>query len=105
MNSTARIAALAIGACFVTHGYAAGECPKPPVRDSLQASCYATSYAQRHGLRHERPLTKRVSKGAKFWTVRFADARPNMAGGGWEVDVDTATGNVTRFRSFKEVER
>jgi hypothetical protein len=104
VNSTAKIAALAFGACFATftHGR---ECSKPPVRNSQQAVCYATAYAEKHGLRHVRPLADRVTRGANVWTVRFADTRPNKRGGGWDVDVDSASGNVTRFRSYKIVER
>ena len=104
MNSPFKITALALGACFATLTYAR-ECPKPPVRDSQQAACYATAYAERHGLRTKLPLAKIVTKGSKFWTVRLADTRPNTRGGGWDVDVDLATGAVTRFKSYKEVER
>jgi hypothetical protein len=35
----------------------------------------------------------------------LADTRPNTRGGGWDVDVDVASGAVTRFKSYKEVER
>lgn len=104
MNNNHKLAAAAIAACFITPTYAR-ECAKPPVYDSQQAACYATAYAQRHGLRHVRPLAQRVTKGPKFWTVRFADTRPDRRGGGWDVDVDVKTGTVTRFRSYKEVER
>jgi len=104
MNSTHKIATLAFGACCVTLAYAR-ECPRPPVRDSGQAACYASAYAERHGLRHLRPLAQRVTKGPKVWTVRFADTRADRRGGGWDVDVDVASGVVTRFRSYKEVER
>jgi hypothetical protein len=47
----------------------------------------------------------KVAKTSKAWTVRFVDVRRSVRGGGWEVDVDVATGTVTRFRSYKEVER
>ena len=104
VNSAVKIAALALGACLATFTYAR-ECPKPPVRDSQQAACYATAYAERHGLRTSLPLAKIVTKGSKFWTVRLADTRRNTRGGGWDVDVDIKTGTVTRFKSYKEVER
>jgi len=104
MNSTHKIAALAFGACCVTLTYAR-ECLRPPVRNSGQAACYASAYAERHGLRHLRPLAQRVTKGPKVWIVRFADTRADRRGGGWDVDVDVATGTVTRFRSYKAVER
>jgi hypothetical protein len=104
VSSTVKIAALAFGACFVTFTNAR-ECLKPPVRNTQQAVCYATAYAEKNGLWHVRPLTKRVTEGAKVWTVRFADTRPNKRGGGWDVDVDVASGSVTRFRSYKVVER
>ena len=104
MNKNVKLTAVAFTACFVTLSHAR-ECYKPPVRDSQQAACYATSYAERHGLRHVHPLAQRVIKGPKVWTVRFADTRPDRSGGGWDVDVDMATGTVTRFRSYKLVER
>jgi hypothetical protein len=104
VNSTGKIAALAFGACFATFSDAR-ECPKPPVRNSQQAVCHATAYAEKNGLRHLRPLANRVTRGPKVWTVRFADTRPNKRGGGWDVDVDFASGSVTRFRSYKVVER
>jgi len=104
VDSLAKLAAFALGACCVTLSYAR-ECPKAPVRDSQQAACYATAYAERHGLRHVQPLAQRVTKGPKVWTVRFADTRQDRRGGGWDVDVDVKTGTVTRFKSYKEVER
>jgi hypothetical protein len=103
VNSSLKITALALGACFATLTFAR-ECSKPPVWNSQQAVCYATTYAKGHELRHERPLMPKVTKKTKAWTVRFVDARRNVRGGGWEVDVDVATGTVTRFKSFKEVE-
>jgi len=104
VNTKSRMAAVAVAACFFTLSYAR-ECSKPPVRETQQAACYATAYAERHGLRHVHPLAQRVTKGPKIWTVRFADTRPDRRGGGWDVDVDVATGTVTRFKSYKEVER
>ncbi len=104
MNSTLRVTALAVSACFAT-SICARECPKPPVWNSQQAVCYATTYAKGHELRHQRPLMPKVTKSTKAWTVRFVDARRDVRGGGWEVDVDVATGTVTRFKSYKEVER
>lgn len=104
MKSPLKVTALVFGACFATFTYAR-ECSKPPVWNSQQALCYATLYAKGHELRHERPLLPKVTKSTKAWTVRFVDARRDVRGGGWEVDVDVATGNVTRFKSYKEVER
>jgi hypothetical protein len=104
MNSTVRLAALALAACFATSTFAR-ECPKAPVWNSQQAVCYATIYAKGHELRHERPLMPKVAKTSKAWTVRFFDVRRDVRGGGWEVDVDVATGTVTRFKSYKEIER
>jgi len=104
MISTLKIAALAFGACFVTVSHAR-DCPKPPLRHSQQAVCYAMVYAEKNGLPHARPLTKRVTKTAKLWTVHFADRPPNTRGGGWEVDIDAATGTVTRFRGFKPIQK
>jgi len=104
VNSTVRLAALAFGACVATSS-SARECPKAPVWNSQQAVCYASIYAKGHELRHERPLIPKVTRTTKAWTVRFVDARRDVHGGGWEVDVDVATGTVTRFRSYKVVER
>jgi hypothetical protein len=104
MNKNVKMTAVAFAACFATLSYAR-ECYKPPVHDSQQAACYATAYAERHGLRHVHPLAQRVTKGPKVWTVRFADTRPDRSGGGWDVDVDVKTGTVTRFRSYKAIER
>jgi len=67
--------------------------------------CYAAAYAKNNELRHGRPLSTKVTKTTKAWTVRFANARRNVRGGGWEVDVDVATGTVTRFHSYREVQR
>jgi hypothetical protein len=104
VNPAVKIAALAFAAGFVT-STCARDCPKAPVRNSQQAVCYASAYAKTHELRDGRPLTKRVTKGQKVWTVRFVDTRRNVRGGGWDVDVDIKTGTVTRFKSYKEVER
>jgi hypothetical protein len=104
MNSIAKIAVLAFSACAATLAYSR-DCAKAPVRDSQQALCYATAYAEKNGLPHARPLTPYVSKGKSLWTVRFADRRVNNRGAGWEVDVDPATGMVKRFLSYKERER
>ena len=104
MNAALKITALALATGFATLSYAR-ECPKAPVWNSQQAVCYATIYAKGHELRHERPLMPKVTKTSKAWTVRFVDARRDVRGGGWEVDVDVATGTVTRFKSYKIVER
>jgi hypothetical protein len=104
VNSPLRLAALAVGACFTALSHAR-ECPKPPVWNSEQAVCYATVYAKNNDLRHGRPLTKKVTRSAKVWTVHFVDTRRSVRGGGWDVDVDIKTGTVTRFKSYKEVER
>jgi len=104
MNSIAKLALLALGACVGTLSHSR-DCAKAPVRDSQQALCYATAYAEKNGLPHARPLTPHVTKGKSLWTVRFADRRPGNRGAGWEVDVDPATGMVKRFLSYKERER
>jgi hypothetical protein len=104
MNSIAKIAVLALGAFAATLAHSR-DCAKAPVRDSQQALCYASAYAEKNGLPHARPLTPYVAKGKSLWTVRFADRRPNNRGAGWEVDVEPSTGMVKRFLSYKERER
>ena len=96
---------LAVGAFLTTPLAQARECSAPPVRNSEQALCYATAYAEKNKLAHGRPFTRQVTQGAKVWTARFADKRRNTRGAGWEVDVDAASGTVTRFLGYKERER
>jgi hypothetical protein len=102
MTVNAKIAVLAVSACFATPLAVARECSNPPVRTSEQAACYATVYAEKNKLAHARPLTRQVAKGTKVWTVRYADKRRNTRGAGWEVDVDAASGTITRFMGYKE---
>ena len=80
------------------------ECAAPPVVRSGQAVCYATLYAEKNGLQHA-PLNKKASKGRTAWTVSFTDNRANARNSGWQVDVDTASGTVTRFAAYKKPER
>jgi hypothetical protein len=104
MNWSMRM--LALGAFFITPLADARECSVPPVRNSEQAVCYATAYAEKHGLSHGRAsLRKKVTKGRTAWTIRFVDTRRDARGAGWEVDVDAASGSVTRFASYKPRER
>jgi hypothetical protein len=79
----------------------ARDCAAPPVRDSEQAACYATAYAEKKGLPYGPSFRKKVAKGRTTWNVRYEDTRADTRGAGWEVDVDPATGTVTRFKSYK----
>ena len=103
MNWSMRM--LALGALFITPLAHARECSAPPVRNSEQAVCYAMAYADKHGLSHGPSLRKKVTKGRTAWTIRLVDTRRDAGGAGWEVDVDAASGNVTRFTSYKGRER
>jgi len=94
---------LAIAACFLTPAIFAADCGKPPVRDSEQASCYAVAYAERHRLSHGGALKRSVAKGQKLWTVRFLNDQAGARLRGWEVDIDVASGKVTRFTSYRPV--
>jgi hypothetical protein len=96
---------LALGAFFITPLAYARECSAPPVRKSEQAVCYAISYAEKNGLSHGPSFRKKVTKGRAAWTIRFVDTRRDARGGGWEVDVDRASGTATRFASYKGRER
>jgi hypothetical protein len=96
---------LTSGAFLIAPVAHARECSAAPVRDSEHAACYATAYAEKNGLSHRPPLGKSVTKGRSAWTIRFVDTRRDARGGGWEVDVDAASGTVTRFLSYKERER
>ena len=80
----------------------ARECAAPPVNNSQQAMCYATSYAEKNKLPHQRGVTRKVSKGPKVWTVRHSVTKDDGSrAGGWEVEIDIASGTSTRFSSFK----
>ena len=81
------------------------ECPAPPVQSSAQALCYATAYAEKNNLPRGPEFNKRASKSKNVWRVSFADNRANAPSKGWQVDVDTASGTVTRFTAFKTPER
>jgi hypothetical protein len=94
---------LAVAACFFTPTIFAAECAAPPVRNSEQATCYAVAYAERHRLSHGGALKRSVAKGQKVWTVRFLNDRPGARARGWEVDIDAASGKVTRFTSYRAV--
>jgi hypothetical protein len=102
MNWSMRM--LALGAFFSTP-LAYAECSAPPVRNSKQALCYAAAYADKNGLAHGPSFRKKVTKGRTAWLVRFLDTRRDARGGGWEVEVDAASGNATRFASYKPRER
>jgi hypothetical protein len=93
----------AVAACFFTRPVFAADCAAPPVRSSEQATCYAVAYAERHRLSHGDSLTRSVAKGQKLWTVRFLNDRAGARLRGWEVDIDAASGKVTRFTSYRPV--
>ena len=78
----------------------ARDCSAPPVRNSEQAACYAIAYADKNGIAHGSSFSRKVTKG-RAWNVRFEDKRPDARGAGWEVEVDPASGTVTRFKSYK----
>jgi hypothetical protein len=78
------------------------ECAAPPVRNSQQAICYATAYAEKNRLPHGKGVSRKVSKGPKAWTVRHDTTKSDGAKGpGWEVEIDTASATPTRFKSYK----
>ncbi|MBV9189575.1 MAG: hypothetical protein JO292_07580 [Betaproteobacteria bacterium] len=77
------------------------DCSAPPVRNSDQAVCYATAYADKNGLAHGSSFKRKVAKGKTTWNVHFEDTRAETRGAGWEAEVDMATGTVTRFKSYK----
>jgi hypothetical protein len=96
----ARLAILA--ALLATPLAHARECAAPPVKDSQQAICYATNYAEKNRLPHGRGVKRKVSKGTKVWTVQHDVTKSDGSrGGGWAVEIDIATGTPTRFTSFK----
>ena len=78
------------------------DCPPAPVKSSQQALCYAANYAEKNRLPHGKGVTRKVSKGAKVWTVRHDTKKEDGSRGpGWEVEIDIASGTPTRFTSFK----
>lgn len=80
----------------------ARECAAAPVRNSQQALCYATNYAEKNRLPHGKGVTRKVSKGAKVWTVRHETTKADGSKGpGWEVEIDIASATPTRFTSYK----
>jgi hypothetical protein len=81
------------------------ECAAPPVLNSGQAVCLATAYAAKNRLAHGSGVKARAKKGRAAWTVSFTDTRPNAPTKGWQVDVDEASGTVTRFASYRKPER
>jgi hypothetical protein len=83
----------------------AQECAAPPVESSAQAICYATAYARKNDLPLGSSLRKKASRGKSTWTVSFTDSGQKASSAGWQVTVDTATGTITRFKSFKKPER
>jgi hypothetical protein len=96
---------LLLGVLFVPPVVHARECPAPPVRSSGQAVCYATVYAQKNGLSHGPAFKQKTTRGKSAWTVTFVDTRRNAPSKGWQVDVDAASGMVTRFTAHKKPER
>lgn len=83
----------------------AKECSAPPVTSSAQALCYATGYAAKNRLSHGPSVKKRTTKKRNAWTVSFTETRPDAPSKGWQIDVDEATGTVTRFASYKKPDR
>jgi hypothetical protein len=80
----------------------ARECAAPPVKNYQQAMCYATNYAEKNRLPHGKGVSRKVSKGAKVWSVRHDTKKDDGSRGpGWEVEIDIASGTATRFTSFK----
>ena len=96
-------AALWVLAAFLAaSGAHAAECAPAPVKNSQQAICYANNYAEKNRLPHGRGVTRKVSKGPKVWSVRHETRKEDGSrGGGWEVEIDIASGTPTRFSSFK----
>jgi hypothetical protein len=96
---------MALGALLIASVADARDCSAPPVRNSEQAMCYAMTYADKNGLSHGPSFRKKVTKGRAAWTIRLVDTRRDTRGAGWEVDVDPASGTVTRFTGYKRQER
>ena len=92
---------LALGILLIVPLAHARDCSAPPVRNSEQAVCYAAAYADKNGIAHGSSFSRKVSKGKSAWNVRFEDKRPDNLGAGWEVEVDSGSGTVTRFKSYK----
>ena len=92
---------LALGLLLIAPLAQARDCSAPPVRNSEQAICFATAYADKNGIAHGSSFSRKASKGKTTWNVRFEDKRPDAPGAGWEVEVDAASGTVTRFKSYK----
>ena|SRR6266850_5550784 len=92
---------LASGAFLLAPAAYARECSAPPVGNSEQAVCYAMAYAEKNGLAHGPSFKRDVTKGRTAWTVRLVDTRRDARGAGWEVEVDPASGRVTRFTGYK----
>ena len=92
---------MALGAFLIAPVAYARDCSAPPVRNSEQAMCYAITYADKNGLSHGQSFRKKVTKGKAAWTIRLVDTRRDSRGAGWEVDVDAASGTVTRFTGYK----
>ena len=82
----------------------AAECAAPPVQSSGQAVCYASAYAEKNNLPRGPEFRKRASKSRNVWRVSFVDSRQNAPSAGWQVDVDGASGTVTRFTAYKKPE-
>ena len=102
MNKLSTAIAFAFCVAPLAH---AKECPAPPVTSSAQAVCYATGYAEKNRLSHGPSVKKRTTKKANAWTVSFTETRADAPSKGWQVDVDQATGTVTRFASYKKPDR
>jgi hypothetical protein len=92
---------VALGAFLIAPATHARECATPPVSDSDQALCYAMKYAEKNGLAHGSTFRKNISKGRTAWTIRLVDTRRDARGAGWEVELDPASGRVTRFTGYK----
>jgi hypothetical protein len=91
-----------VGAFLAAPLAQARDCAPAPVRNSEQALCYAAAYAEKNALPYKGNVTRRVSKGAKAWTVRVSTKKPDGSRGpGWEMDVDIATATSTRFKSYR----
>lgn len=87
---------------FFTASADARDCDPAPVRSSSQAICHATNYAEKNRLPHGKGVTRKVTKGAKVWTVRHDTTKADGSKGpGWEVEIDIASATPTRFTSYK----
>jgi hypothetical protein len=96
------LAAALIVSAFVALPVQARECAAPPVKNSQQAMCYATNYAEKNRLPHGKGVSRKVSKTKKVWSVRHDTTKADGSRGpGWEVEIDIASGAATRFTSYK----